>query len=56
MGRVTVSEDNGSPVELYYEDYGSGQPVILIHGWPLSSRSWEHQVATLVSRKRVAFR
>jgi non-heme chloroperoxidase len=48
MGRVTVGEDNGSPVELYYEDYGSGQPVILIHGWPLSSRSWEHQVAVLV--------
>src|ERR671938_577187 len=48
MGRVTVSEDNDSPVELYYEDYGSGQPVILIHDWPLSSRSWEHQVAALV--------
>ena len=48
MGRVTVSEDNGTPVELYYEDRGSGQPVVLIHGWPLSGRSWEHQVPALV--------
>jgi non-heme chloroperoxidase len=44
MARVTVSDDNGIPVKLYYEDRGSGQPVILIHGWPLSSRSWEQQV------------
>jgi non-heme chloroperoxidase len=48
MGRVTVGEDNGTPVELYYEDYGSGQPVILVHGWPLSGRSWEQQVPALV--------
>jgi non-heme chloroperoxidase len=33
MARVTVSDDNGIPVKLYYEDRGSGQPVILIHGW-----------------------
>ncbi|MGH3989172.1 MAG: alpha/beta fold hydrolase, partial [Pseudonocardiaceae bacterium] len=48
MARVTVGEGNGTPIELYYEDHGSGQPVILIHGWPLSSRSWEHQVPALV--------
>ncbi|MGH3815774.1 MAG: alpha/beta fold hydrolase, partial [Pseudonocardiaceae bacterium] len=48
MARVTVGEENGAPIELYYEDHGSGQPVILIHGWPLSGRSWEHQVPALV--------
>nr|WP_321222568.1 alpha/beta hydrolase [uncultured Psychroserpens sp.] len=35
-------------VDIFYEDYGSGQPVILIHGWPLSRKSWEHQVWKLV--------
>jgi pimeloyl-ACP methyl ester carboxylesterase len=48
MPYVTVGDDNGPPVELYYEDYGSGQPVVLIHGWPLSGRSWEKQVPALV--------
>jgi pimeloyl-ACP methyl ester carboxylesterase len=48
MARVTVGEENGAPIELYYEDHGSGQPVVLVHGWPLSSRSWENQVAALV--------
>jgi len=35
-------------VEIHYKDYGSGQPVILIHGWPLSHRAWEPQVAAIV--------
>ncbi|XLS29669.1 alpha/beta fold hydrolase [Flavobacteriaceae bacterium M23B6Z8] len=35
-------------VDIYYEDYGEGQPVILIHGWPLSRRSWEQQVWKIV--------
>lgn len=34
--------------ELYYEDRGSGPPVVLIHGWPLSLRMWESQVNALV--------
>ncbi len=34
--------------DLYYEDHGSGRPVVLIHGWPLSGRSWEKQVPALV--------
>ena len=40
--------ENGSPVMLYHEDYGSGSPVVLIHGWPLSGRSWEKQVPAVV--------
>lgn len=48
MPRVTVGEENGTAVELHYEDFGSGRPVVLIHGWPLSGRSWENQVPALV--------
>jgi non-heme chloroperoxidase len=45
---VTVGQDNTTDIALSYEDRGSGPPVILIHGWPLPSRSWESQVLTLV--------
>lgn len=39
---------NEESVEINYVDYGSGQPVILIHGWPLSHKSWEKQIPALV--------
>ncbi len=48
MSRIAVAEENGAPVELYYEDHGAGAPVVLIHNWPLSGRSWESQVPALV--------
>ncbi|MFB9328839.1 alpha/beta fold hydrolase [Paenibacillus aurantiacus] len=48
MAFVTVAQENGAPVDLYYEDQGTGKPVVLIHGWPLSGRSWEAQVPALV--------
>ena len=48
MAFVQVGNENSAPIELYYEDYGSGSPVVLIHGWPLSGRSWEKQVPALV--------
>ena len=40
---------NSDGLSLYYEDHGSGRPVVLIHGWPLSGRSWENQIAPLVN-------
>ena len=49
MGRLTVGSENGTPIELHYEDHGSGAPVVLIHGWPLSGRSWEAQVPALIA-------
>jgi pimeloyl-ACP methyl ester carboxylesterase len=49
MPRLKVSTDNRSEVELYYEDHGSGRPVVLIHGWPLSGRAWEAQVPALIA-------
>lgn len=48
MSNMAVGSDNNHTVDLHYDDYGSGRPVVLIHGWPLSSRSWEHQVPALV--------
>jgi len=48
MPFVTVGEENSTAVNLYYEDHGAGRPVVLIHGWPLSSCSWEKQVGALV--------
>lgn len=48
MPRLNVGAEGETPVELYYEDHGSGRPVILIHGWPLSGRSWEKQVPALI--------
>ena len=48
MPKLTVGTENGAPIELHYDDYGTGTPVVLIHGWPLSGRSWENQVPALV--------
>ena len=48
MPFITVGEENALPINLHYDDYGTGRPVVLIHGWPLSSRSWEKQVNALI--------
>src|SRR5476651_414643 len=49
MSYVTVGQENSQPIELYYEDHGSGSPVVLIHGWPLNGASWEKQTAALLA-------
>lgn len=48
MAYLTVGKENSGSIDLYYEDHGAGKPVVLIHGWPLSGRSWERQVAALL--------
>jgi non-heme chloroperoxidase len=48
MGTVTVGQENSAPIDLYFEDLGSGDPVVLLSGWPLDSRSWEPQVHPLL--------
>ena len=48
MPYVTVGKENSADIELYYEDHGSGKPVVLIHGYPLSGASWEKQVPALL--------
>jgi pimeloyl-ACP methyl ester carboxylesterase len=44
MPFITAGKENSGDIELYYEDHGSGQPVVLIHGYPLSGVSWEKQL------------
>src|SRR5512133_881460 len=48
MPYIRVGEENSGNIDLYYEDHGSGKPVVLIHGWPLSGASWEKQVPVLL--------
>ena len=48
MPYITVGKENSGNIDLYYEDHGTGKPVVLIHGWPLSGASWEKQVTVLL--------
>ena len=48
MSTVTVGRENSTSIDLYYEDHGSGSPVVLLSGWPLDSRSWEPQMHDLL--------
>ena len=48
MSTITVGTENSTSIELYYEDHGSGQPVVLIHGYPLDGSSWEKQTHALL--------
>jgi len=49
MATVTVGQENNTDIEIYYEDHGAGQPVVLIHGYPLSGRAWDKQVPALLN-------
>lgn len=48
MAFITVGTENSTDIELYYEDHGAGQPVVLIHGYPLDGASWEKQTSALL--------
>jgi len=49
MAFLKVGKENNADIEIYYEDRGTGKPVVLIHGWPLSGASWERQTAVLIA-------
>lgn len=49
MNYINVGKENSTSIDLYYEDHGTGKPVVLIHGWPLSGGSWEKQVSVLMN-------
>ncbi len=49
MNTITVGKENSASIDLYYEDLGTGSPVVLIHGWPLNGASWERQTAALLA-------
>lgn len=48
MATIRVGEENSAPIEIFYEDLGSGRPVVLVHGFPVSSRAWEKQTGALL--------
>ena len=48
MPTISVGQENSAGIEIYYEDHGAGQPVVLIHGYPLSGRAWDKQVPALL--------
>ncbi len=50
MNYIETNKDaTGTPIRIYYTDYGTGKPIILIHGWPLSNEMWEYQINDLVN-------
>jgi pimeloyl-ACP methyl ester carboxylesterase len=48
MATVNVGQENNTDIEIYYEDHGAGQPVVLIHGYPPNGRAWDRQVPVLL--------
>jgi non-heme chloroperoxidase len=57
MSYVQVGTENGADINIYYEDHGQGQPVVLIHGYPLNGHSWErqHRVLLQAGRRVIAY-
>jgi non-heme chloroperoxidase len=49
MSYLPVGSENNNDISIYFQDFGTGQPVVLVHGWPLSSRAWELQVQELLA-------
>src|ERR671920_1676727 len=49
MGTINVGRENSAPIDIYYEDHGSGPAVVLSSGWPFDSRSWEPQLHPLLA-------
>jgi non-heme chloroperoxidase len=49
MPSIIVGTENDAPIEIHYEDHGSGQPIVLIHGYPLNGNSWERQEPELLA-------
>ena len=43
-----MGDESSAPISIHYGDVGSGQPVVLVHGFPLSGRSWERQIPSLL--------
>ena len=52
MPYIKAGQENSGSIDLYYEDHGSGQPIVLIHGYPLSGRAWDKQVPVLIDDGR----
>ena len=48
MPYINVGNENSSPIDIHYDDVGTGRPIVLSHGFPLSGRSWEKQIPPLL--------
>ncbi len=44
MPHITVGKENGADIDIYYKDWGKGQPIVFSHGWPLSADDWDAQM------------
>ena len=49
MPHITAGKENGSNIEIYYKDWGKGQPIVFSHGWPLSADDWDAQMLFFLS-------
>jgi non-heme chloroperoxidase len=50
MPYVTVGKENGANIDIYYKDWGKGQPIVFSHGWPLSADDWDTQMLFFLSK------
>src|SRR5438552_17261177 len=50
MPYVTAGKENGTDIDIYYKDWGKGQPIVFSHGWPLSADDWDTQMLFFVSK------
>ncbi len=50
MSYLNIARENGNDVQIYFKDWGNGQPIIFSHGWPLDSDAWEDQMIFLSSK------
>ena len=51
MPYVTVGKENGANIDIYYKDWGSGQPIVFSHGWPLSADDWDPQMLFFLEQR-----
>src|SRR5258708_10957362 len=50
MPYITVGKENGANIDIYYKDWGKGQPIVFSHGWPLSADDWDPQMLFFLSK------